>query len=80
MFHLSAPVGWVTCYPPMVLTSDDGPVRNGLRTLRSLVTHQPCFYQKPSPRLPRKLRVCWSTGYLESSGTAVGKSPNFEEW
>jgi hypothetical protein len=30
-------VGWVTCYPPMVLTPDDGPVRNGLRTLRSLV-------------------------------------------
>jgi hypothetical protein len=35
-FNLTAPVGWVTCYPPMVLTSDDGPVRNGLRTLRSL--------------------------------------------
>jgi hypothetical protein len=35
-FNRTAPVGWVTCYPPMVLTSDDGPVRNELRTLRSL--------------------------------------------
>ena len=73
--YQTAPVGWVTCYPPMALTSDDGPVRNGLRTLRSLVTHQPCFYQKPSPhdyahpRLPRKLTVCWSTGYLELNST-----------
>ncbi len=64
-FNLSAPVGWVTCYPPMVLTSDDGLVRNELRTLRFIVTHQPFFYQKPSPydyaqnitarpRLPRR--------------------------
>ena len=36
ILNISAPVGWVTCYPPMVLTFDDGPVRNELRTLHSL--------------------------------------------
>ena len=49
----------VTCYPPMVLTSDNVPVRNELRTLRSLVTHQPCFYQKPSPHDYALSRGCY---------------------
>ncbi len=64
-FNLSAPVGWVTCYPPMVLTSDDGPVRNELRTLRSHVIHQPCFYQKPSPFVYALSRGC----YVQDTGS-----------
>ncbi len=38
--NITPTVGWVTCYPPMVLISDDGPVRNELHTLRSTAIPQ----------------------------------------